>query len=229
MRPNAFVTSLLSNNVSLLSKVENCSPTYIEQVIEVQQEKREKLESLRKSLSWFASCYNGDGLFDHLKDITVEINQLTNDLSKAVVTPQPLSQMVHIYPTEAKKGLSLLINDLRLFFKVDNVITSDGIKSLVPMIISEYGSLSLEEVSICFNQAKKGAYGETYNRLDGPVILKWLRIYYADKVERIRLKQQNQHTQSKADIIYREIGQTNSDALNQAHAAVELEKVINKK
>lgn len=220
--------SLLNNNVSLLRKVENCSPTYVEQVIEVQQEKKEKLRSLRKSLSWFASSYNGEGLFDHLNAISAEINQLTSELSKAVVTPQPLSQMVHIYPTEVEKGLSLLINDLRLFFQVDSVITSEQIKSLVPMVISEYGSLSLEEISICFNQAKKGAFGEVYNRLDGPVILKWLRTYYADKIERIRLKQQNQHVQSKVDIITREKGQTNGEALNQAQAAVELEKYSNK-
>lgn len=222
--------NLQKDSAMTIAKYSRYSPLVVEEVIDWHAKCLSKTDSLERGLKFFKEEFNGDDIEKEkcIAQIESELTKLRTELSNTPA-PQPIGQLSRTYPVECEKGLMLLINDLRLFFQVDNMISTDGIKSLYPMILSEYPALSLEEITVCFAQAKKGYYGEVYNRLDGQIILKWIRSYYAEKVERIKLKQQNQHSQSKADIMYREKGQSDSEALQIAHGALELEKVRNKK
>lgn len=192
----------------------------IEEIIDRNQKQQNRIDTLERSRQFFVQEFTGTEADKTkcLAQIEKELDTINVQLSQAP-PPQAIGQLSRTYPTECEKGLKLLINDLRLFFQVDNMISTDNINALCPLIIGEYPGLSLEEITICFAQAKKGFYGEIYNRLDGPIILKWLRTYHAEKVQRVKDKQQNQHTQSKADIVYREKPQTDSEALKLAQAA----------
>lgn len=228
-RPSGFVTSLQKDSNTTIAKYSRYSPDTVEQVIDWHAKCLSKADTLERGLKFFKEEFTGaeKDKKNCITQIERELSQIRADLNNTP-TPQPLGQLSRTYPLECEKGLLLLINDLRLFFQVDNMISTDGIKGLVPMIVSEYPGLSLEEITVCFAQAKKGYYGEVYNRLDGQIILKWIRLYYADKIERVKLKQQSQHSQSKADVGYREKPQTASEALSIAHATWELEKAKNK-
>lgn len=78
-------------------------------------------------------------------------------------------------------SLALMVNDLRKYFILDRMITNDGILTLFPMLVVTYPSLTLEEIAVCFCNAKKGKYGEDFQRMDGSTIMKWIRLYYEDK------------------------------------------------
>lgn len=221
--------SLQKNSIATIAKYSRYSAATIEEVIDWHTKCKSKIDTLERSHKFFAEEFKGKDAdkTNCLAQIERELAQYRSDLNNTP-TPQPLGQLSRAYPVECENGLKLLINDLRLFFQVDNMISTDNIKALCPLIISEYPALSLEEITVCFAQAKKGYYGEVYNRLDGQIILKWIKAYNAEKVERVLLKSQNNHSQSKSDIQYREKGLSQNEALNMAHAAMELDKVKNK-
>lgn len=196
----------------------------VEEAIDWHQKQQSRVDTLERSRQFFVQEFKGAEAdkIKYLAQIEEELSNIKAQLKQAPA-PQPMGQLYRTCPIECEKGIKLLINDLRLFFQIDNMISTDGINALCPLIISEYPTLSLEEITVCFAQAKKGYYGEIYNRLDGPIILKWLRTYHAEKVQRIKDSQQNQHNQSKADINYRAKSYIDKEALNLAYAARELE------
>lgn len=49
------------------------------------------------------------------------------------------------------------------------------------LIAENYGQLKIDDLKLCFNQAKMGVYGQPY-RIDGNVIFSWLNKYIEDRV-----------------------------------------------
>lgn len=142
------------------------------------------MDSLLRSRLFFEKHYSKE---DKELMIAKIDEQIANQSALLATTPK-LETMGELYRNDealTEKGLMILINDLRLFFQVDKMISTEGIISLCPLIIFEYASLSLEEIAVCFAQAKKGYYKELYNRLDGAIILSWIKQYNAEKLARV--------------------------------------------
>lgn len=142
------------------------------------------MDSLNRSKLFFEKQYTND---DKALMITKIDAQITKQSELLATTPK-LDTMGELYRNDealTEKGLMILINDLRLFFQVDNMISTDGIIRLCPLIIFEYPSLALEEIAVCFAQAKKGYYKELFNRLDGAIILSWIKQYNTEKLARV--------------------------------------------
>lgn len=68
------------------------------------------------------------------------------------------------------------------FFMVKSPFEGEGSEEqlieLVDLIMTNYPDIKLSDVKLIFKKAKLGEYGETYNRLDGPTILRWFKKYY---------------------------------------------------
>lgn len=60
------------------------------------------------------------------------------------------------------------------------------------MILNDYPQLKIDDVALCFTKAKKGEYGQIYDRLDSAVVFGWLNRFMADKDEQIEYYWQHQ-------------------------------------
>jgi len=158
-----------------------------------------ELDDLLRSKAFYEEEYKGKGKKGYLNAIKSTIEEKSNELTTLEYMPT-IAELQRKEPEQLEDMLLLIINDLRLFFQVDNVISNEGLFSLLPIIIETYKSLTLEDLCICFLNAKKGIYGQIYNRLDGQVILGWLKVYNESRMEALSLKQQNQRLQHKSSI-----------------------------
>lgn len=49
------------------------------------------------------------------------------------------------------------------------------------MIMFDYPYLSLADLNLVFGRAKRGFYGQIYNRLDGQIIMTWFSEYHDER------------------------------------------------
>ncbi|KAA6340119.1 hypothetical protein EZS27_011997 [termite gut metagenome] len=66
------------------------------------------------------------------------------------------------------------------------------------LIIDHYGYLKIDDFKLCFNKAKMGMYGTVY-RMDGQVILSWLKQYINDRINAAEEISYNEHMTRKMD------------------------------
>lgn len=102
-------------------------------------------------------------------------SKLTHAL--AIVGKEPL--IIHKKKEERNlvKGICNLIwaiqRSLNLTQKMDDAQAMEAAIS----ILDEFGDLTLDEIVLCFKEAKLGKYGKVYNRIDVQVISEWLQKY----------------------------------------------------
>lgn len=80
-----------------------------------------------------------------------------------------------------EQEVMLLISGVREGINVANNITVAQAAEAAVDVVAEYGSLSIEEVALCFNRGRRGDYGELMHRFDGPTMLGWLRKYLKER------------------------------------------------
>jgi hypothetical protein len=73
--------------------------------------------------------------------------------------------------------LYFIVNDLVNFFNVGKTMNAEQIQQTVLLLREEYPYLTIEDLKICFSNAKKGLYGNLYDRIDGQIILDWVTRY----------------------------------------------------
>lgn len=67
--------------------------------------------------------------------------------------------------------------DVLEFFNVGNTMSDVQVAMTVDLIIEEYPYMKMDDLKLCFKNAMKLKYGENYNRIDGSIIMGWLREY----------------------------------------------------
>ena len=68
-------------------------------------------------------------------------------------------------------------------FKVSNPMTARDILSAAIDILGAFGTDTPEDLIITLKNARTGLYGEIYNRVDGPLIMGWLKEHLNDKYQ----------------------------------------------
>lgn len=183
MKQSSWLVQLRQNTAVALSMVGNIRPERIESAAIEQRQLRERLDTLKCSESFFLHDYAGGDKEQHLEAIRSEAAELENRLSAAYPV-RTIAELNRQDPEILNDCLTLMVNDLRLFFQVDNMITNKGIEALCTLIIAKYKHFTLEEVAICFSEAKEGEYGKSFNRLDAAMIMLWLKKANEDKIGR---------------------------------------------
>lgn len=69
------------------------------------------------------------------------------------------------------------INSFLKFYSINGTMDGYQIAETINLILEIYPYFVQEDFKLFFNKAKKGEYGELYGRIDGSVILSWLRKY----------------------------------------------------
>lgn len=89
---------------------------------------------------------------------------------------------------QQKKGLDvsrsviiLPVHEVVNFFNVGKTMNAEQVAITVDLIIETYGYMKIEDLKLCFRNAMLGKYGKQYDRLDGAIILEWLRTYDNDR------------------------------------------------
>lgn len=89
-------------------------------------------------------------------------------------------------------ALSLLVNDLVDFFSVGKTMSDKQVAQTVLLIMKNFYYLKLpDDIKFCFEKMKMGAYGKTYDRIDGNIILECLNIYSNDRADSAEVTQED--------------------------------------
>jgi hypothetical protein len=73
--------------------------------------------------------------------------------------------------------LNIMLGDIILFMNVGKTMTAPQLTETVSLVVKHYKHLKPEDFKLCFEGVKKGNYGPLYDRIDGQVILSWLKAY----------------------------------------------------
>jgi hypothetical protein len=79
--------------------------------------------------------------------------------------------------------LTHIVTDTVLFFNVGKTMTQLQIAQTVQLIVEDFDYLALEDLKVCFKNAKKGLYGKLYDRIDGAVIIQWIETYEKERLK----------------------------------------------
>jgi hypothetical protein len=98
----------------------------------------------------------------------------------------------------AKAVMVLILSDLVDFFNVGNSMNASQVMNTAELVLDAYGYLKIDDFKLCFDQAKRGAYGPVY-RMDGNVILSWIRQYANDRMNAADEASYAQHVSAAGD------------------------------
>jgi len=212
--------NLRTDPATTMAKMAKYTPTQVDRKFEAYRAAADQLDDLKRSERFFEKEYTGEDKEKHLSEVKKMIGQM-EELIGGLSAPKSIGILSRENSEYSEKVLALMINDLRKYFILDRMITKEGILSLVPMIIATYPQLTFEEIAVCFCNAKKGFYGEDFQRMDGSTIMKWLKQYVEEKQVRIANNQYSKEVQYKAgkDVGRSEKGESLEVFLNKATGA----------
>lgn len=75
------------------------------------------------------------------------------------------------------------IVNLREFVNVGKKMTDMQTMETAMLILDEYRAITIADINFIFNSAKKGKYGQFYDRLDGQMILSWFEKHFSERCE----------------------------------------------
>jgi hypothetical protein len=97
----------------------------------------------------------------------------------------------------------LLLIETNKFFNVKNGLDEETLYDVADLILSEYKHHTMYDLGLCFKMAKLGRFGKVYERLDGGVVMDWMKQYEKQRDKSIIRNAEDKHAQTKTDT-YRE-------------------------
>lgn len=170
-----------------MAQMAKYTPAMVERRFDEHRHILEALDTTDRSLRYFYE-YEGKDKAKNIVMLKRQLATLAEWLEKAT-TPKSLSALAKENSEAAVDHIVMMIMEIKKFWMVDRSITSEASYQVAHLIIAEFPFLTLEEICVCFNQACKGYYGEDYQRLDGPTIMKWMQNYTLDRQTRLAEKE----------------------------------------
>jgi hypothetical protein len=170
-----------------------------------QTECLEELDRLNKSLDFFRQDWpheDSDKKERMIEQVSKDIIKVEEQLSKTVHMPSIAELKRSDYNSLADDLETLLIHTVK-YFDVTTENIAHNSRIIAVEILETFPNLTLEDVMLCFQNAKDGLYGQLYNRIDGLVIKKWLHEYQLEKqkaIIRISEVDEIQHKEIKRTI-----------------------------
>lgn len=104
-------------------------------------------------------------------------------------------------PIYVQAFLVTAVNDLVDFFNLGKTMSAEQVVQTVNYILMDFWQLKPEDFKLCFDNIKRGKYGQLYNRIDGAVILDCLRQYFEARTEHVITKGEAEHARHKSDVL----------------------------
>ena len=93
--------------------------------------------------------------------------------------------------------LRKMIYDVSDFYNIGNGLTDRAIEIISELIFEDFYHLSIADIKLCFRLARKGKFGQTYNRLDGEIIIGWFNQYFSMRCVETARDSQKKHKEEK--------------------------------
>lgn len=129
-------------------------------------------------------------LYENLQVATVD--DAINSKSPALVTMK-----AEYGETLMLANLTLFIIDAVKFFSIGKSMDADQVAQTAKLIAKDYYYLKPEDFKLCFDNAKRGKYGQLFDRLDGAVIFGWLENYVNGRLNRGEEMSTEKHNENK--------------------------------
>jgi hypothetical protein len=100
-----------------------------------------------------------------------------------------------------KRLLTNAIDQLQTYFSLERIMTPYQVEMTTELIEETFYYFSPDDFRKCFRGAMSGKYGKIYNRLDGAVIMEWLRAYDIERTEIIVREQMERNKQEAKEIM----------------------------
>ena len=179
-----------------MAQMAKYTPVAVERRFEQHSHILDTLDTTDRSLRYFYE-YEGKDKAKHIVSLKKQYDLLCKWLEKTTA-PKSVSALAKENTEAVVDHIVMMIMEVKKFFMVDRSITTDASFQVAHLIVSEFPFLTLEEICVCFNQARKGYYGEDYQRLDGPTIMKWLQSYVRERQARLAEKEYAKRVQYSA-------------------------------
>ncbi|UVQ95081.1 hypothetical protein NXW23_11670 [Bacteroides caccae] len=95
--------------------------------------------------------------------------------------------------TKSRAAVVLLLADALEFFNATETMSDVQVAITVDLIMEEYPYFKMDDLKLCFKNAMKMKYGRIYNRIDGQVIMSWLREYNKERCTAADTQSWNEH------------------------------------
>lgn len=159
-----------------------------------------QLEQMRNSYRWFQATKGVDGRIKHM----ATLKKLGADLKSQLDSTPYLPAMFELRATGENDligTICLMIIRVCKYFNTTEVMGKDMVEEVATRIALKFGSLTIEDVALCFHQAQNGDHGIIYNRIDGAVIMDWLN-GYSKKYRELGMERNRRiHNQGKTGIM----------------------------
>jgi hypothetical protein len=99
-----------------------------------------------------------------------------------------------------KALLSLLIIETVDYFNVGKTMSAQQIGQTIDLILEDYSVYKPDFFVLCFNRAKKGLYGKTWDRIDGQIIFEWLSQFEYEYLSDIEQERINEKKRIEQDV-----------------------------
>lgn len=159
-------------------------------------------------------------------------------VSDNILSEQPnLTELQHLIPKHGDMAVKLIImhalKEVRDFFNVGKNLSNPQITLTAELIMSQYWYFKIEDIKLCLRRAMSKE--KLFDRLDGNIILGWLREYDTERTEEaIRISEQEETQQrnniqpSPGAMTYREwLDNLEERALTDQEAATLLAQIKN--
>lgn len=93
----------------------------------------------------------------------------------------------------ARAIVVILLSEVVGFFNASNTMNDTQVAITTDLIIEEYPYFKIDDLKLAFRNGMKGKYGEIYNRLDGSVIMGWLKQYNRERCAKADIISYNEH------------------------------------
>ena len=93
----------------------------------------------------------------------------------------------------ARAIVVILLSEVVGFFNASNTMNDAQVAMTTDLIIEEYPYFKIDDLKLAFRNGMKGRYGEIYNRLDGSVIMRWLKQYNQERCAKADIASFNEH------------------------------------
>ena len=95
--------------------------------------------------------------------------------------------------TKSRAAVVFLLADGLVFFNATETMSDVQVAITVDLIMEEYPYFKMDDLKLCFKNAMKMKYGRIYNRIDGQVIMSWLREYNKERCAAADTQSWNEH------------------------------------
>lgn len=97
------------------------------------------------------------------------------------VFDSPMLSLVEIKKNFNENYLKALMvkwmNSFLRFYSTNGTMDEMQVADTINLILEEYPHYCQEDIKLFFNMAKKGKFGQIFGRIDGEVILRWMKDY----------------------------------------------------